>query len=267
MGLTTMELSVKVNDVFGDDVAYGEMIRRSESAGAEAVGFRPWYDDDLDVVIDAADQTDLDIAYLSGGSPDVDGPEFPLTDPDVRESAVEQLQRAIEVAANADGAFLNVIPGRWHDTIDPAVQHRSIVTALRRVAGQAERADVTLLVEPINSRVDHPGIYLTSSHEGYKITDAVDSPNVKLLYDIYHQQISEGNLICNLREHVDEIAHVHVAGVPGRHEPGSGEIDYPAVLSALADAGYEGYVECEFVPVGDAESAIRDVGAMLETAR
>lgn len=261
-----MELSVKLNEVFGEGVAPGEMVRRAASAGAAAVGFWSWYDDDLDVLIDAAERAGVDVAYLSGGSPDVEGPEFPLADPDAREDALAHLERAIDVAADAGSDFLNVIPGRHHDTIDPAVQHASVVTALRAVSGRAEKAGVTVLVEPVNTRVDHPGIYLSSSHEGYKIVDAVDSPNVKLLYDVYHQQITEGNLIDNLRTHVDRIGHVHVGGVPGRHEPGSGEINYPALFSALAEAGYDGYVECEFRPIGDPEAAIRDVGAMLADA-
>lgn len=143
------------------------------------------------------------------------------------------------------------------------MQHNAIVRALRAVAGHAERTGVTLLVEPVNTRVDHPGIYLTSSYEGYAIVEAVDSPNVKLLYDVYHQQIAEGNLVANVREHVDQIGHVHVGDVPGRHEPGTGEINYPNVLQAFADAGYDGYVGCEFEPIGEPEDAIRAVGALL----
>jgi len=261
-----MELSVKLNEVFGGDVAPGEMVRRAAGAGAAAVGFWPWYDDDLDVLIDAAECAGVDVAYLSGGSPDVEGPEFPLVDPDAREGAMAHLRRAIDVVGDAGSDFLNVIPGRHHDTMDPAVQHASVVAALRDVSERAEHAGVTVLVEPVNTRVDHPGIYLTSSQKGYEIVDAVDSPNVKLLYDVYHQQISEGNLIDNLRTHVDRIGHVHVGGVPGRHEPGSGEINYPAVFSALAGAGYDGYVECEFHPIGPPEDAIRDVGSMLADA-
>jgi len=114
------------------------------------------------------------------------------------------------------------------------------------------------------SGLDPEAVHLTSSYEGYKIVDAVDSPAVRLLYDVYHQQITEGNLIANVRNHVDLIGGVHVADVPGRHEPGTGEIRYPAVLSALADAGYGGYIGCEFEPTGDPEDAIRDVRAMIE---
>lgn len=256
-------LSVKVNNLFGENVAYGEMVYRAAAAGADAIGFRPWYDENLDEVVEAAADAGIDIAYLSGGSPDTEGPEFPLTDPEARERAVENLRYAIDAASDVGAASVNVIPGRRYERLDPAVQHVSIVSALRQVAGQAERAGVTLLVEPINSVVDHPGIYLTSSYEGYKIVDAVDSSNVRLLYDVYHQQITEGNIIANVRSHIDLIGHVHVGDVPGRHEPGTGEINYPSVLSALVDAGYEGYVGCEFEPTGDPAKAIGDVRSML----
>jgi len=257
-------LSVKLNDVFGSDVPTEEMVRRAASAGADAVGFWPWYDD-LDELLGAVEDTGVDLAYLSGGDHRVEGSEFPLTDPTEFDRTVESLERAIDVAAAADSEFLNVIPGRRQDTLDPAVQRETVVRALRSVAERAEDGGVTVLVEPVNTRVDHPGIYLTSSYDGYAIIDAVDSPHVKLLYDVYHQQITEGNLIANIREHIERIGYVHVGDVPGRHEPGTGEINYPNVLEALADAGYDGYVGCEFQPIGNPESAIRDVGKMLDT--
>jgi len=138
-----------------------------------------------------------------------------------------------------------------------------VVHALRSVAEQARSADVVLAVEPINA-VEAPGIYLRSSYDGYDIVDAVDNSHVTLLYDVYHQQITEGNLIANIRRHTEDIGYVHVGDVPGRHEPGTGEINYPNVFGALADAGYEGYVGCEFTPLTDPETAIRKVRRMLD---
>ena len=258
-----MKLSVKVNDVFGPEVEARAMVRRAARAGADAVGYWPWYGSNLDDVVETAASEGVDVAYLSGGSERVEGPEFPLTDPAAHDDAVAEIRRAIDVAADADSDCLNIIPGRREETLDPAVQHNAVVRALRAVVDRAERRGVTLLVEPVNTRVDHPGIYLTSSYEGYGIVEAVDSPNLKLLYDVYHQQITEGNLIANVREHVDAIGHVHVGDVPGRHEPGTGEINYPNVLAALANAGYDGYVGCEFAPTGEPEEAIRAVGEMI----
>ena len=197
-------------------------------------------------------------------SPANDGPEFPLIDSDERERSVEYLKEAIDVAAEAGSSFLNVIPGRRDDTLDPAQHHLLIVAALREVAPRAERAGVILLVEPINIAVDYPGIYLSTSYEEHKIVDAVDSEHVELLFDVYHEQIGFSNVIENIHDHVDLISYVHVADVPGRREPSTGEINYPNVLQALADAGYDEYVGAEFVPMGEPETAIRTVRAMLE---
>lgn len=261
-----MRLSVKVNEVFGDEPPIEEMVHRAGEAGAEAVGFWPWHDESVETFADAADAAGVGISYLSGGSPAVEGPEFRLAAPATSDQAVAEIKRGISVARSVGSDSFNVIPGLRDEALDPAVQHTTIVRGLRQVAPAAEAADVTLLVEPINRSVDHPGVYLDSSYEGYKIVEAVDSPNVQLLYDVYHQQITEGNLIANLRAHADEIGHVHVADVPGRHEPGTGEINYSRVLSALAETGYDGYVECEFFPSGEPEAAIQRVGELVADA-
>lgn len=257
-----LELSVKVNNVYGEGVPSREMVRRAAEAGADAVGYWPWYDEDLDEVLEAVDDNGVELAYLSGGSEATEGPAFPLADPDRAEAAVSEIEEAIAVAGDAGADFLNVIPGHRDETLDPATQHLSVVRSLRRLSGSAAAAGVTLLVEPVNA-VDHPGLYLRSSYEGYGIVDAVDSDSVDLLFDFYHQQITEGNLIANVREHTDLVGHVHVGDVPGRHEPGTGEINYPVVFDALAAAGYDGYVGCEFEPLASPEEAIRHVKSIL----
>jgi len=129
------------------------------------------------------------------------------------------------------------------------MQHDSIVDGLKRVAPIAERAGVLLVLEPLNPMVNHRGYYLETSYEGFDILRKVDSPNVKLLYDIYHQQITEGNLIENISFNADLIGHIHVADVPGRNQPGTGEIHYERVLKALDGAGYAGYVGLEYSPI------------------
>jgi len=134
---------------------------------------------------------------------------------------------------------------------------------VNRAIADAEDAGVTLGVEPLNTIVDHPGYYLTSSAEGFEIVDAVDSPAVKLLFDVYHQQTSEGNVTRNLTNNVEQVGYVHVADVPGRHEPTTGKLDYENVLGALDEAGYDGYVGCEFTPRGDPLAAIENCRNML----
>ena len=129
---------------------------------------------------------------------------------------------------------------------------------LRRVAGAAEDAGVTLVLELLNSRVDHPDYQCDRTAWGVKVCEWVASPAVKLLYDVYHMQIMEGDLIRTIDCHHALFGHYHVAGNPGRHEPdASQEIHYPAVYRAIRDTGYDGYVGMEFIPAGDPVAALR----------
>jgi hydroxypyruvate isomerase len=143
-------------------------------------------------------------------------------------------------------------------------QRRNIAAALKKAAPLAEAAGVVLMLEPLNILVDHNGYCLSSSGDGADVLREVGSPAVKLLFDIYHMQISEGNLIGNLTANVDLLAHLHIADVPGRHEPGTGEINFANVLAAVRSAGYDGCVGMEMVPTGDPLAAIKAAARMIE---
>jgi len=138
-----------------------------------------------------------------------------------------------------------------------SVQHEAIVAGLKGVAAEAEAQEITLVLEPLNILVDHKGYYLATSDEGLQILREVGSPRVKLLYDIYHQQITEGNLIQRITSSIDLIGHFHCADVPGRYEPGTGEINYVNVFRAIAETGYDGYIGLEFRPTGDHADALQ----------
>ena len=134
------------------------------------------------------------------------------------------------------------------------------VTALglSRVAKAAEDAGVTLALELLNSRVDHPGYQCDRTAWGLAVIERVESPAVKLLYDVYHMQVMEGNIIGAIRAHHPAFAHYHVAGNPGRHEPDSSqELRYPAIYEAIAATGFTGYVGMEFIPRGDPIASLR----------
>jgi hydroxypyruvate isomerase len=120
-----------------------------------------------------------------------------------------------------------------------------------------EDAGITLVVEPLNILVNHKGYYLATSAEGFQILDEVGSPHVQLLFDIYHQQITEGNLIQNITRNIRKIGHFHVADVPGRHQPGTGEINYGNVFAAIVKAGYTGFIGLEMWPTIDHATAVR----------
>lgn len=148
--------------------------------------------------------------------------------------------------------------------IDDEAGAVNTATALRRVARDAEDAGVLLALELLNSKVDHPDYQCDHTPWGVKVVEWVDSPAVKLLYDVYHMQIMEGDVMRTIQQHHQHIGHYHIAGNPGRHDPdASQELNYPAILQTIADAGYGGYVGMEYIPVGNPVESLRHAMALL----
>ena len=141
-------------------------------------------------------------------------------------------------------------------TDDAGVENTAL--GLSRVAGAAENAGVTLVLELLNSKIDHPDYQCDHTTWGLKVIERVASPRVRLLYDVYHMQVMEGDLIRTIQSHHDAFGHYHVAGNPGRHEPDrSQEISYPAIYQAIAATGFEGYVGMEYLPRGSLAESLR----------
>jgi hydroxypyruvate isomerase len=139
------------------------------------------------------------------------------------------------------------------------------IAGLNRVKKIGEDNGVTICVELLNSKVDHKDYQGDHTAFGVEIVKAVNSPRVKLLYDAYHMQIMEGDLIRTIRDNKDWIAHVHTGGVPGRHElDGTQEVNWRAVAQALADSGFQGYMAHEFVPTRDPLTSLREAVALCD---
>lgn len=149
-------------------------------------------------------------------------------------------------------------------------QRRTAVENLKRAAEMAAKSEVEIVIEPIDP-LENPTIYLTTVSEGFEIVRAVNSRAVKVLYDFYHEQRAYGNLIEKLENNIDWVGLVHIADVPGRHEPGTGEIDYGTIYRKLAELKYGGVIAMEYYPTGDAETSLKQqrVAAQeaLRTAR
>src|SRR5579884_1107514 len=142
---------------------------------------------------------------------------------------------------------------------------RNTIAGLNRLKPIAEGNRVTICMELLNSKVNHPDYMADHTAWGAQVIRAVNSPHVKLLYDIYHMQIMEGDLIATIRANIDCIRHFHTGGVPGRHEIGpTQEIEYGAVMQAIADAGFKGYVAHEFLPTGDPLTSLRAAVALCD---
>jgi hydroxypyruvate isomerase len=150
----------------------------------------------------------------------------------------------------------NVVPGMPRET-----QHQSCIDGLKEAAKLVEGKQINgkpvrLLLENIDPE-ENPKYYMTSVAEGFEIIRAVDHPQVKLLYDFYHEQIAEGNLIEKLEKNIDYTGLVHIADVPGRHQPGTGEIHYENIYRKLAQLKYDRIVAMEFYPTGDPIATLR----------
>ena len=175
-----------------------------------------------------------------------------LIDKAKHDEAVKRIHAAIE--ANAEYGFPNVIAmaGNRRDIPDDDVGMKNAAAGLKRVASLAEKKKVNVCIEYLNSKVDHRGYMFDKMAWGVEVCKRVGSPNVKILYDIYHAQIMEGDIIRTIRTHKDAIGHYHTGGNPGRNEiDESQELYYPAIMRAIADSGFEGYVAHEFVPKRD----------------
>jgi len=162
--------------------------------------------------------------------------------------------QALELAGVLGVKRLNCLLG-----IAPPTGHRQVretlVANLSHAAEQAERHGITLLIEPLNG-IENPGYYLTRTRQAIEVLDDVGSANLKLLYDVYHQQISEGDLARTLEKFLPRIGHVQIACPPGRHQPGAGEVDIGWLLGHLDRIGYDGWVGCEYVPTGTTQDSL-----------
>ena len=189
-----------------------------------------------------------------------------LCDPAMHSTVLRELEVVIPRAAEAGVPQVIALTGNRRGRGDAAGIEAS-AAALRRIAPLAEERGVTVVIEMLNSLVDHPDHFADHTAIGAAIVEAVGSPRVRLLYDVYHMQVMEGNVIATLRRHQRWIAHVHTAGVPGRHElDGRQELQYPAVAAALAAAGYDGWVAHEFVPTRDVLEGLREAAAAFRVA-
>ena len=177
---------------------------------------------------------------------------------------VTNLQRALPRAAERNVPNLITFFGNRRGMGDPEAT-RNCVDALRRLAPVAEEHDVTICVELLNSKVDHPDYQGDHTPFGAEIIRAVDSPRVKLLNDIYHMQIMEGDVIRTIRDYAADIAHYHTGGVPGRHELDENqELQWATICRAIVETGFEGYVAHEFVPTRDPLTSLREAVALCD---
>ena len=187
-----------------------------------------------------------------------------FNDPANHDLLVGELERTLPLAAAAGVPNLITMFGNRKGRSDEEGAAHCI-TGLKRVAGAAEKHGVTVCVELLNSKVDHKDYMGDRTAFGVKVIEGVGSPRIKLLYDIYHMQIMEGDVIRTIRQNIAHIAHFHTGGVPGRHElDETQEINWKTVCKAIADLGFAGYLAHEFVPSRDPMTSLREAVSLCE---
>ena len=165
---------------------------------------------------------------------------FVTRDPEIRKMLVDLMKQGVECAKRVNAKWALVVPGRFDEALEWDYQTANVVENLRYCADVVEASGLVIVLEPLNAWTNHPGLFLTKIPQAYQICRAVNRPSIKIVNDIYHQQITEGNLIPNIDMAWSEIASFHVGDNPGRKEPGTGEINYRNIFKHLHKKDYQG---------------------------
>ena len=265
----TFKLSVRVEPLF-PKLSWKERVQQVALAGYQGFEFGDWRSADAAQITPLKNKLGLECACLVGNR-SVNPKGMGLCDPRERDGFLAEIKASAEAAKRFESSRLVVLTGNKVAGMPREQQRASIVEGLKRAADIASANGIVLIVEvlntlakvePLNPVENHANYYLNSTREAFDILREVGSPHVKLLFDIYHVQIMEGNLIETIRANIAAIGHFHVGDVPGRHEPGTGEIDYGNVFHAIREAGFREFVAMEYVPLQDAMKTLGDVKAL-----
>ena len=235
---------------------------RTKEAGFNYLEFWSWKDKDVHKIKELCQANDLKVASFSGDQ------DFSMIDANQKADYVAFVEESIETAqflscqnlvihSNAlgeNGVVINHYP-----KIADTHKITAMQDVLKTLAIAAERSNVTLVLEALNTMVDHSGNFLVSTRQAAELIRSVNSSHIKILYDIYHMQIMEGNLINTLNQYIDTIGYIHIADVPGRHEPGTGEINFANVIKTLEKLKYDGIIGFELAPLHDSTTAVQRI--------
>jgi hydroxypyruvate isomerase len=172
-------------------------------------------------------------------------PNLTSGDPGRREAFLADIRNSVEVAKRVNARWMTVVPGLVDPRLDLSYQTANVIESLRQAAAILEPHGLVIVIEPLNNLRDHPGQFLTRIPQAFLICQAVGSPSCKILFDLYHQQITEGNLIPNIDRAWSEVAYFQIGDNPGRKEPGTGEINYRNIFRHIREKGYQGILGME----------------------
>lgn len=262
-----LRLSVRVEPLF-PGLTLAQQLERVAAAGYQGYEFGDWRAQDAKQIVALQRKLGLECVCLVGNK-GVNPVGMGLCDPAERAGFLAEVAASTEAAKRFETKKMVVLSGFRVPGMTREAMHASMVEGLKRAHDIVAKADVTMIVEvintlakiePLNPKGDnHSRYFLDRTPEAFQMVREVGSPYFQILYDLYHAQIMEGNLIETIRENVAAIGHIHVADVPGRHEPGTGEIHFANVFRAIRESGYGGYVGMEYIPLKDAMETLAEV--------
>lgn len=236
-----------------DSGSLDQNLERIAQAGyrhVELVGeYQHWSEQDWTRILAKLEALQLSVDALSGLSSG-------FADPNGTGAFLLSLKNVIPAAKRLGCSQIILLSGNRNDTASHDEQHAASISALQRAAALLAEANLTGVIEPID-RLENPHIYLDGVTEAFSLVRTIASPHLKVLYDLYHEQRGLGNLIEKLEKNIDQVGLIHVADVPGRHEPGTGEVNFCNIFRTLHALRYSGIIAMEFYPTGDIVQTLR----------
>ncbi len=249
-------------DTLYQELPWLERFAAAKKDGFAAVEFWDWRIRDPGATSKAADDAGIAISGFNGDA------DFSLVDPAHKENYINYLKESIATAKKVGASSVTIhsnalgeggVVVNYYDELSGTVKLCSMYDTLLACARIAEEENINLNLEALNVTTDHVGNFLKYTRMGAEICRLIGSGRLKLLYDVYHMQINEGCICDTISKYVDQFGHIHVADAPGRHEPGTGEINYKKVFGHLESCGYTGLAGYELFPLTDTETAVKAI--------
>ena len=241
----------------GEEPVLADRIHLAARAGLSAVEFWTWHGKDIPAIEAALAETGIALTGF------VAEPMIALTDPENRQAFLDGVSESADLAGRLGAGTLIAQAGNLLDHLPRAAQRDSLVRTLDAAGALLEGTGIRLGVEPLNTLVDHQGYFLSSTVEGLDIVDEIDRPEIGIVYDVYHSAVMGETTADVIGDRIGRVFHVHVADHPGRHEPGSGNVDLKQRIAWLGEKGYAGPIGLEFRPTGSTAEALAQTMAAL----
>ncbi|NDL67175.1 TIM barrel protein [Clostridiales bacterium F-3ap] len=252
-------------DTLYTELPWKERFQAAKDDGFAAVEFWDWRIRDLEETREAADKAGIEISGFNGDA------DYSLVDPTHKQAYLDFLRQSIAAAKTLGAKSVTIhsnalgeggVVVNHYEELSSTVKLCSMFDTLKECAKIAEEEDILLNLEALNITTDHVGNFLQTTRMGAEMVRIIGSPKLKLLFDAYHMQLNEGSICDNLSKYIDCIGHIHIADAPGRHEPGTGEMNYAHIARHLEVLGYAGNVGSELFPLTDTKTAVKAIMAI-----